>query len=96
MALVILFWLCITTTGIRTEFHALTKEIINPARKTSFNVLTNILKNMHNSLAPSILAALIMSLGKECEFCLIKNIKKGKDIDEIVIAKYVSSNFVHF
>lgn len=48
-------------------------------------------KNMESSVAPSILADLIISLGSKRAFCLNKYTRKGTERDTHITAKYVFS-----
>ena len=49
---------------------------------------TNILKNIPNSLTPSIRALFINSIGNSFAFCLNKYIKKGSNMEEKILSMY--------
>ena len=80
---------CKITTGSITEFQALKNDIKKAAIITSLIAGIKTRKNIENSLAPSILADLIISLEIKSAFCLNKYIRNGIDNDTITTAKNV-------
>ena len=77
------------TTGIKTEFQALTNAIIAPAIITSLIAGRKTRKYVLISLAPSIRLALINSDEKLSELCPNKYTKNGTERDARITPVYV-------
>ena len=83
---------CKITTGNIIEFHALKNAITKEASIISRSAGIKTRKNMESSLAPSILAELIISLESNIAFCLNKYTRNGTERDTHITAKNVFSN----